>query len=83
MKLVKEKFEVTNNHKLSLPPFLDSSWLGNFDITLIGCSNSPGWINTQRPLGLIRRNRTSCWNSIFAPYVASKPTNLTNNTLND
>ena len=83
MKLVKEKFEVTNNNKLSLPPFLNPTRLWNLHVTLICSSNASGRVNAKRSLCLIRRNWAGCRDSVFTANVAGKTTYLTDNTLKE
>ncbi len=51
LKLVKEKFEIANNDKLSGPALLHAARFGNLDVTLVGCSNAASRINAQRTLG--------------------------------
>ena len=49
LKLIKEKFEVANDYKLTNPAFFDTTRLGNFYIALVSSSNASRRINTQGP----------------------------------
>jgi len=51
LKLVEEQFEVADDHELPDPALLDPAGLRHLDVSLVGCSNAPGRVDTQWTFG--------------------------------
>ena len=81
LKLVEEKFKVTNNNELSLPAFLHPTWLGHLDVSLVRRPNPLGGVDTQRSLGLVRRHGTHGWHSVLAADMTGEPADLADHAL--
>ena len=46
LKLVQEKFKITDNNKLALPPLLNSARLRHLHVPLVRGPDAAGWVDT-------------------------------------
>ena len=59
LQVVEEEFEITDDDELADPAFLDPAGARDFDVALVSGADPSRRIDAERPLRLIRRNRTS------------------------
>ena len=81
LQLVEKELEITDDDKLPHPSLLDATGLGDLDVAFVGSPDTARRIDAERPLGLVRRDRTGGGHLLPALDVAGEAADLADDAL--